>query len=249
MEIKFKAHFDEWSVDSDNGLTDKHGDRVPLSPKELALFCLLLRNTGNLVTKDQIIKVVWNGSAVSDSCVMRCISSLKKRLSEQSPNLTAKIKTVYGRGYRFEGEVRGSHAIVTDEAFYAVINASPDFIALKDGAGRWLALNEAGQGMYNLKGQSWQGMTDREIGEMLPEYADNLLACVVSDEAAWEARATMSFVERITLPDGEMVFYVSKSPIFNDDGSRRELVVFGRDVTELLKMQQQMNGAEFGTKI
>jgi diguanylate cyclase (GGDEF)-like protein len=57
--------------------------------------------------------------------------------------------------------------------------------------------------------------------------------CDETDALAWRERRSISFEQAIPLLDGqEKVFDFIKLPLFNDDGSRRGLVVIGRDVTE-----------------
>lgn len=240
MNEKFEAKFDVFHVDSDHGLRVVDGEYLALPPKELALLCTLLRYAGQVVSKDQIVSEVWDGVAVSDASIMRCVSSLKKHLSEVAIRAADFIRSEYGRGYRFVADVAASQSIITDDAFYAVIDASPDFIALKDGEGRWLACNRSGLVMYEILGRNWHGMTDAEIGQMSPRYAQNLAECAVSDEVAWSAARTMNFVERVNADGVKRVFYVAKSPLFNPDGSRKMLVVFGRDVTELLRLEREL---------
>jgi len=240
MKEKFEATFDVFHVDSNNGLSLVGGDLLPLPPKELALLCSLIRYAGQLVTKDTIVSEVWNGSDVSDASIMRCVSSLKKHLSQVTMRDEDFIRSEYGRGYRFVGEVTSSRSVITDDAFFAVIDASPDFIALKDGEGRWLAVNQAGLSMYELIGLDWQGKTDCEIAEMSPKFTDNLAACTLTDEQAWTGAKTMNFVERMYVNEVVRVFYVAKSPLFNADGSRKMLVVFGREVTELLRLEREL---------
>jgi len=234
LKEKFEANFDIFRVDSDDGVTLRDGRQVNLQPKELMLLCLLLQHANNTVTKAEMIDQVWAGQEVSDASIMRCVSSLKRRLKDVIGDSVDFIQSEYGRGYRFVGVIDHSKSFITDEAFYAVIDASPDFIAMKDGQGRWLAANHAGLVMYDLIGRTWQGLTDKQIGQMLPQFAQNLHECVISDEEAWSAKVTTNSVERLVADGVERVFYVAKSPLFNSDGSRKMLVVFGRDVTALL---------------
>ena len=47
--------------------------------------------------------------------------------------------------------------------------------------------------------------------------------------------------ELIPMPDGTIrTLDTIKVPIFNEDGSRKGLVVIGRDITERVQAQQQM---------
>ncbi|MCU5773745.1 winged helix-turn-helix domain-containing protein [Erwiniaceae bacterium BAC15a-03b] len=77
-----------------------HNDRiVTVPPKEMAVLLLLVKNAGEVITKDHIIREVWKGGEVSDESLSRCIYVLRKLLGESSSYRY--INTVYGKGYLF----------------------------------------------------------------------------------------------------------------------------------------------------
>lgn len=240
VKAKFTALYDGIRVDSEDGVTLKGGVTVPLSPKELSMLCLLMSEAGRAVEKVRILDEVWGSSQVGDGSLMRCASSLRKKLNQYAPTLASAIKTQFGRGYRFVGDLSASQTVVIDEAFYALIDASPDFIALKDGEGRWQAVNAAGLAMYKLYDLDWIGKSDLELGEMVPEFRENLTLCHRSDEEAWRHGRTLESIEYVKTPEIELVFQVFKSPIFHPDVSRKTLVVHGRNVTDLLRVAKEL---------
>lgn len=79
------------------------GKDISLPPKELAVLSLLVRNAGEMVTKDQLIDEVWHGGIVSDESLTRCIYALRRYLGECKN--ARYIDTIYGKGYRFSAEV------------------------------------------------------------------------------------------------------------------------------------------------
>lgn len=240
MQRKFQASFDDFRVDSDRGLC--HVDKeLPLPPKELAVLTLLLQRAGALVTKEDIIAFAWNGTVVSDESITRCISVIKSRLREASPGAETVIKTEYGRGYRFVGNVSRSESYLSEESFHALIDASPDFICIKDGQGRWLAANHAGLQLYQLLDKDWRGKTDLELMELSsPHYRESFKACMIADEVAWNARSPTYSTESVRFPNGKAHYFeFIKSPIFAKDGSRKSLVILGREITKLIESLQQ----------
>lgn len=243
MKKKFQAVFGNFRIDSDLGVSYEGIGSLSYQPKELAALCLLVQHAGELVTKEHLIDAVWGGSPASDESIARCISAIKSRLREACPGADTLIKTEYGRGYRFTGSLAHKETCVCEESFYALLNASPDFIAVKDAEGRWQVANRAGINFYGLEGLPWNGKTDIELAELaLPNFRESLRACSVSDEAAWAAGKPSQFIETLLLPDGgEMVFEVLKSPLFDHQGNRRSLVILGRDVTEKMRSMEQSN--------
>lgn len=123
--------------------------------------------------------------------------------------------------------------MLMDEALSSLIEAIPDVIFLKDGKGRWLITNEAAKSLFKLHGISWQGKTDKELGIERPEMQAAHEKCLSDDEATWNAKKLLVFMENITDESGnEREFEVRKAPIFDSNGERKGLVIIGRDVTD-----------------
>ena len=120
------------------------------------------------------------------------------------------------------------------ERLRTLINATPDIICFKDGAGRWLEANRADLELFRLTEVDYRGRTDSELAEYTaPLYREAFLACEASDEEAWRAGGVSRGEEVIPTAEGEeKVYDVIKVPLFHHDGSRKGLVVLGRDVTE-----------------
>lgn len=123
----------------------------------------------------------------------------------------------------------------------ALIEAIPDAVTLKDGEGRWLYVNPIARHLFGLEGVQWQGKTDAQLMEMLPESRRLLEVCHRSDQVAWESCQRYDFVERMCGPDGEeQVYDVHKVPVFDANGSRLGLVVIGRDITDYMRLEQSL---------
>lgn len=121
-----------------------------------------------------------------------------------------------------------------EERIQVLINATPDIICFKDHEGRWMLANDSILKLYCLGHVDYRGLTEFELAEFTADiYKDAFRNCGVSDEIAWEA-GKLSRTEE-TIPDiygVNHVFDVIKVPIFREDGSRKGLVVFGRDITQ-----------------
>lgn len=97
-----KFRFGEFTLCSRNGLY-KGREGVPLGPKELKVLEVLVRYSGKIVTKDDLVEQVWKGGIVSDESLCRCIYVLRKMFKQHAAQ--SYIRTVYGRGYQFFGDV------------------------------------------------------------------------------------------------------------------------------------------------
>jgi diguanylate cyclase (GGDEF)-like protein/PAS domain S-box-containing protein len=246
MKRKFQASFNGFHIDSSSGVSHNLCGEIRLSEKELAVLVELVINAGKLVTKEDLVKAVWGEYSASDSSIARCISAIKSQLKKAAPDSGFSIKMIYGKGYKFVGEVTSSESFLCEESFITLINASPDFILFKDGGGRWLSANQAALQTFALSDLAWQGKTDLELADLLPlSYRPALEACVTSDTSAWQCKISSRHFETVDLSDGsKRIFDVVKSPLFNKDGSRNLLLIFGRDVTDLLQAMERQKLSE-----
>ncbi len=121
-----------------------------------------------------------------------------------------------------------------EELLDVIFQTIPDFLLLKDGDGRWILLNSYGKKLYGIRAREYKNKTDREIAEQIcPWYLEELNRCVETDEQAWISKRSNQYEEIFEDPNGrKYVFDVTKTPIYNDDGSRKYLLVHGRNITE-----------------
>jgi len=84
----------------------RNGKMITLSKKEFALLEYLMRNQGQIVTKDQILSHVWDYDAeVLPNTVEVYIGYLRKKIEQPFRSQSEIIKTVRGFGYKIEEEV------------------------------------------------------------------------------------------------------------------------------------------------
>ncbi len=122
-----------------------------------------------------------------------------------------------------------------------LLGALPDIIVLKDGQGRWLIANDFARNLFNLEGNDYQFKTDEELALTSKRHRDAHLTCARTDEIAWERHELSVQDESIVSADGlqTRIFETMKIPLFNEDGSRKALMVLGRDVSERRRADSQ----------
>jgi len=103
--------FDEFRVDSVRRVLLRDGEPVAVTPKAFSILLVLLEHRGDLVTKDDLIKSIWPGSAVADANLIQNVSALRKSLGERA-NSARYVATVAGVGYSFAAPVREVERIV-----------------------------------------------------------------------------------------------------------------------------------------
>lgn len=118
--------------------------------------------------------------------------------------------------------------------FFNVIDAVNDFILIKDRTGRWKTLNKFAQDLYGFsKITDFYEKTDEEIANEFPHHKIGLLNCIETDNQAWESKSYFRATESFEINNQMRHFDVVKTPVFDEDGNRKELIIIGRDITDL----------------
>ena len=144
---------------------------------------------------------------------------------------------------------RKQNAVKLAEAYRHLTNlieTIPDPIFFKDGEGRWLIINQPAKQLFCLESIDWHGKTDMELAEIQPAFRSAYEGCVRDDRLAWEKGSLLVTEENVTSVNGEqLTLEVLKLPTYRADGTRRGLVIIGRDITEHKRAQQRIHELAF----
>ena len=91
-------------LDSEAHLLTRNGEDQKIEPQVFDLLLLLLRYSGTLVTKDQMIEEIWGGRIVSDSAISACIAAARKAVGDDGKTQSV-IRTVARRGLQLVADV------------------------------------------------------------------------------------------------------------------------------------------------
>ena len=97
--------FDDFSLDADRFELSRGDTPIRVEPQVIELLLLLVENAGRMISKDEIIEVVWRGRVVSEAAVSSRIKSARQALGDDG-QAQKYIRTVHKKGFRFAGEVR-----------------------------------------------------------------------------------------------------------------------------------------------
>lgn len=92
-------------MDPGERLLMRAGERISLSPKSFDLLFVLLQNSGHLIDKKELLKLIWPGTFVEEANISVHVAALRRALGDP-PGSSSYIETVPGRGYRFLADVR-----------------------------------------------------------------------------------------------------------------------------------------------
>ncbi|MGB7210489.1 MAG: winged helix-turn-helix domain-containing protein [Pyrinomonadaceae bacterium] len=105
--------FDEFRLDITRGSLFRGTLELKLRPKSFEVLKYLTENQGRLVSKDELIEIVWQGMAVTDDSLVQCMKDIRHVLGDDTQQI---IKTVPRRGYIFEKEVsENGQAVYVEE--------------------------------------------------------------------------------------------------------------------------------------
>ena len=93
--------FDNFALDLTRGSLLRDDELVHLRPQTYEVLKYLVEHRGQLISKDKLIEDVWQGRAVTDSSLGKCIEEVRAALGE---NAARYVRNVRGRGYLFESE-------------------------------------------------------------------------------------------------------------------------------------------------
>ena len=131
--------FDGFTLDLARGVLVRDGETVHLRPQTYEVLKYLAENRGRLISKDKLIEEVWQGRAVTDGSLGKCIEEVRDALGENAKNY---VRNERGRGYIFEAEADGEektgNVSVTSEQIDVVRMVVVD--EEKDGGATYIAV-------------------------------------------------------------------------------------------------------------
>ena len=96
--------FDRFSLDLVNESLWKGSEEIKLRPKAFALLNYLLKHSGQLITKEELLNTIWPETFVGDAVLKVTVGQLREAL-EDDPKAPQFIETSHRRGYRFIGHI------------------------------------------------------------------------------------------------------------------------------------------------
>src|SRR6516164_7760791 len=94
--------FGAYTLDLRRGCLREVDREIDLRPKSFEVLRHLVENAGRLVSKDELVKIVWPNVIVTDESLTQCVSEVRRALGDAEQRL---IKTVPRRGYLFAASV------------------------------------------------------------------------------------------------------------------------------------------------
>ena len=97
--------FEDYVLDTGRRELRRRSGLVAIEPQVFDLLECLVRNRDHVVSKDDLLRTVWNGRIVSEFALTTCINAARTALRD-SGEAQRLIRTLPRKGLRFVGEVR-----------------------------------------------------------------------------------------------------------------------------------------------
>ncbi|MBS4195645.1 PAS domain S-box protein [Lederbergia citri] len=125
------------------------------------------------------------------------------------------------------------------EKLETLLEAFPDLIIFKDGRDRWINANQYAITLFGLKETDYIGKFSAELVLVKPFFNEFFLSRYEEDQRIWESRKLNRTEVSFSSQNGQYVtFDIISKPIYHQDGSRKALVIIGRDITEKKELKK-----------
>lgn len=122
-----------------------------------------------------------------------------------------------------------------EQQILTLINSMPDLIYIQDSTGRFIEMNQYAKGLFKLEDTDYR---NKHLDELFSQndWFRNFQNCFSNDEISWEKGTPYRFQLDIAIENQFFAnFDIIKVPTFFADGSRKNLLVIGRNITEQKK--------------
>lgn len=99
-----RFRFDQFCFDSDQKALLRGGEPVRLTPRAFRLLELLLRRRPKAVSKRDLLDHIWSGNIVEEANLKTLVNEIRTAIEDRGGRGDV-VRTVYGYGYAFAGEV------------------------------------------------------------------------------------------------------------------------------------------------
>jgi len=139
--------FAEFELDTVRRRLQRGGETVSLHAKAFDLLTFLVQNNGRIISKDEILDAVWEGSFVEEANLVVQISALRKALGE-TKNAPRLLVTIPGKGYKFAADTSENllmietHSVseLTIEHEEVIVEKGVNLSEKTDSNRKWLAV-------------------------------------------------------------------------------------------------------------
>lgn len=178
----------DWVVEPDSGSLTGPNGVAHLEPKVMAVLERLAEQRGEMVSKEDLLRTVWQGQFTTEDVLHRAVALLRKVLGDTGGDQRL-IQTVPKKGYRLVAPVErlqsASVRRTTPElTLNAVLSSCTDHFYIYDREERYLFASEAGARAIGMTSARMVGKSWRELGmpaEIMQPFHDEVALVFAGD--------------------------------------------------------------------
>lgn len=108
-----RVEFDRFELDLRSGELRKDGRRIRLQAQPFQLLAMLIENAGEVVTRDEVCRALWQTDTFVDfdHSVATAVNKIREALGDSAENPRF-VETLPKRGYRFIGKIKPEAPVV-----------------------------------------------------------------------------------------------------------------------------------------
>jgi DNA-binding winged helix-turn-helix (wHTH) protein/pimeloyl-ACP methyl ester carboxylesterase len=140
--------FGDCEIYCDRRELHRTGTITHIEPQVFDVLVHLVRHRDRVVSKDELIRAVWQGRSISDEALTSRVSAARRAIGDSGAEQRL-IRTIPRRGFRFVGDVRGDGHARSEPTLQQEVM----FCQTSDGV--HLAVATAGRGVPLVKAANW----------------------------------------------------------------------------------------------
>src|SRR5215213_1110663 len=123
--------FGEFRLLADDRMLLRGEERIPMAPRVFHLLLVLVENAGRLISKETLMRQIWEDSFVEEGNLNQTVSRLRRILGER-PNQNRFIETIPRVGYRFIADVEvGEEVLEGSNQISPALEQPPDEVEIE----------------------------------------------------------------------------------------------------------------------
>lgn len=244
LESEFKALFDSTAINSLKARfqVKQKIDEIELLKNEKAIQDALLKSQQQISKRNRLLAFIILGALLVTISYLFTYFRMFKLIKAAKEQVDKRVQM---HEKTLEELSKSNDSLREKEALLrTLINATPDLICFKDGQGKWIQANKAILELFDLSNKDYLNHTDQELSLLSPDFKESFETCLISDDLCWQKQTTTRTDEPITDRNrNTRIFDTLKIPLFKPDGSRKGIIILGREITDRKENETRLKTA------
>lgn len=123
------------------------------------------------------------------------------------------------------------------ELISSIHNFTSDFFCIQDANNKWVFANKNLCNIFGISETDYFNKTDIKLSKIIKKNKAAFEKCLFYNKIVSTKQDKEIFNARASFDDKEIVINFLKTPIFNIDGTKKAIITTGRDISDIIKLQ------------